>query len=658
MTGLIGVGSGPDAAFRWTLYILLALWPISVYLCARWLGASRCAAAASAAMAPFLMGVTGVGYEQKAYLWIGYGVWTQLWASLTLPLAWGLGWRAVREGRGFFLAAFTASLTTALHFETGYLAILPLIVWPFVAGRPVMLRLRRAAIVVGGALLASAWVIVPLIEQRAWASTNEVLRGTALANGYGASRVLRWLVSGQLLDAGRIPVITVLAGIGVLVACRRWRSDPHSRALVVVFAACLLVSFGRATFGSLVNLIPGSSDIFFRRFMMGIQLAGLLLAGIGAAWCAQAVWKRLERWRLLRGVRLGTTPARLLPTALAIGAIVLVLAPAWTQASSLDARNAEAIKAQRLADAAQGAEVNRLVAIIRQDGGGRVYAGMPSNWGMQFTVGAVPVFKYLESRDVDEVGYTLRTASLMTNPEYFFDERNPSDYSLFGIHYLILPTQRLPPVPALLVTRAGPYALWRTGSRGYLRVGTVIGSVAADRTNLGARSIALLRSPLAERHAYLDVIFGRGGRAAGHLPTVRRGPEVGTVAVEHDDLVHGEVFATITMRRPGVVVLSASFDPGWTATIDGHARPVQMVAPALVGARVPAGVHRVLFRYVGLSDYAWLFALSAVALAALLVADALRRRQTRRPFPYRDRAKPTRPATSRSTDALPEDSAI
>jgi hypothetical protein len=58
---------------------------------------------------------------------------------------------------------------------------------------------------------------------------------------------------------------------------------------------------------------------------------------------------------------------------------------------------------------------------------------MPSNWGQDFTVGEVPVFKYLESRDVDEAGYTLRTASLMTDPEYHFDDRNPSDYQLFGI---------------------------------------------------------------------------------------------------------------------------------------------------------------------------------------------------------------------------------
>ena len=47
---------------------------------------------------------------------------------------------------------------------------------------------------------------------------------------------------------------------------------------------CLLFAFGRTTFGSLVDVIPGSRDLFFRRFMMGVQLAALLLAGRGAGW--------------------------------------------------------------------------------------------------------------------------------------------------------------------------------------------------------------------------------------------------------------------------------------------------------------------------------------------------------------------------------------
>ena len=183
-------------AFRWSLYLLLSLWPISVYLSARSFGAGRPAAAASAAMSPFLVSATGVGYEQHAYVWTGFGVWTQLWAQWTLPLAWGFSWRAIRDGRGYLRAVLLTALTVALHFETGYLALSVLLVWPLVAGRPLAARLRRAAVLLGGSLLASAWVIVPLLAQREWAAVNEPLRGTGLVNGYGARRVLDWLVSG------------------------------------------------------------------------------------------------------------------------------------------------------------------------------------------------------------------------------------------------------------------------------------------------------------------------------------------------------------------------------------------------------------------------------------------------------------------------------
>jgi hypothetical protein len=117
LTGAVGLLTGPDVAFRWSLYLLMSLWPISVYLAARAFGAGRPAAAASAAMAPFLVSATGVGYESHAYVWTGFGVWTQLWASWTLPLAWGYSWRTIRDGRGYLKAVLATTLTVALHFE-------------------------------------------------------------------------------------------------------------------------------------------------------------------------------------------------------------------------------------------------------------------------------------------------------------------------------------------------------------------------------------------------------------------------------------------------------------------------------------------------------------------------------------------------------------
>ena len=617
LAGVLGVAIGPDAAFRWTLYLILALWPVSVYLAARLFGGGRMAAAASAAMAPFLVSATGVGFEQGAYLWSGYGLWAQLWAMFTLPIAWGLSWRAIREGRGIGGAVAVTALTVALHFETGYLALAPLFVWPLVAGpgTALSLRLRRAAVVLVGALLASAWVVVPLLAQRNWAATNEILHGGPLENGYGAGRVLGWLASGQLLDHGRLPVITGFAALGLVVACAAARRSANRRALLVALAVCLVLSFGRATFGSLVDLIPGAPDIFFRRFMMGIQLASLLLAGQGAAWAAVGVRRLIARERSRRnpawtGFRAND---RRLLTIAALAATVGMLAPAWLQLRSYDNRNAAAIRFQRHADAIDGANVDRLVSVIRRDGGGRVYAGMPSNWGAQFTVGSVPVFKYLESRDVDEVGYTLRTASLMTDPEYYFDESDPSDYRLFGIHYLLLPSGVPPPVPARLLTSAGAYALWARPGRGYVQAGAVVGRMTANRTDVGVRSIALLHTHLAGHGEYLRVGFDQRQRPAP-LPLRAAASSAGTVSAETDDLAAGRTSASVTLDHSGIVVLSASFDPGWSVTVDGRSRPTEMVAPALVAVPVAAGTHRVAFRYHGYRGYPVLFALAALTL--------------------------------------------
>jgi hypothetical protein len=625
LTGLAGVVIGPNAAFRWSLYLLLCGWPVSVYAGARLFGLPRAAGAGAAVLAPFLMSATHIGYETKSYIWTGFGVWTQLWAAIVLPIAWGASWRAVRDGTGVLLAVAAIALTSAFHFETGYLAFLPLLIWPLAASGGVRARLRRAVLIGGLALAATSWVIIPLLSQRPWAATNEILQGTPLVDGYGAGQVLSWLVRGQLLDWGRLPVITLAAAVGLAWSLTRW-SD-LGRALFGILVACTVLSFGRATFGSLANLLPGSADIFFRRFMMGIQLAALLLAGMGAS----LALARLRRW--LRAI-----PRWPRLQAVAIAALGLaVLAPAWTQLEALTAHNASAIRAQQRAQRRAGPAVSELLRLARYGRTGRVYAGMPTNWGARFRVGAVPVFEYLASRDVDEVGYTLRTASLMTDPEYFFDERNPSDYVLFGIRYLLLPREKPPPVPAARVASAGRFVLWRVRSGGLVHVGVFVGAIAANRSDIGTRSYAVLTQSAAVAGQFIRVNFGTRATGAGApvlLPFSPRGsgppgggpplaPAAGAVLSQTADLTRGRARATVRLRRAGVVVLSASFDPGWRIEVDGRPVPTVMAAPALVAAKVPAGVHSVTFTFRGFGGYPWLLALTFLALAGAWGAGRL-----------------------------------
>src|SRR5579864_7190802 len=128
-------GAGDATAYVWILYLLLATWPVSVYLGARLLEWGRWPAAAAAAVSPLVVSTPGYGFETASYTWGGYGVYSQLWAMWLLPLAWGLTWRSVARGRRYAAAAAALALTIACHFITGYLGLLTVGVWVIVLGR-------------------------------------------------------------------------------------------------------------------------------------------------------------------------------------------------------------------------------------------------------------------------------------------------------------------------------------------------------------------------------------------------------------------------------------------------------------------------------------------------------------------------------------------
>ena len=459
-----------------------------------------------------------------------------------------------------------------------------------------------------------------------------MLEGSGLENGYGARQILSWLFSGQLYDAGRWPVVTVMIGVGIVACIGRWRTSLAGRALVSIWVVTLLMTFGRTTFGAFYDVLPGSSDIFIRRFQMGVQLSGILLAGIGIVAVGRLVLDAVLHLFPEDGQASASAPAparRGIVAGLCIVALVLVLAPAWSELDAYDTHNATNIGLQADADVQQDPQIDELLAYVRTHPRGRVYAGQPTNWGQDFLVGAVPVFKYLESKDIDEVGYTLRTASLMTDPEYYFDDANPGDYPLFGIGYIITPASMTPPVPADKVLCSDTSCLWALPHPGYIHVFDTTGVLTATRADVGSQSVTLLDSPLLGEQRDLTVAFnGQTGSVPTADAATLRGPP-GHVIVEHADLANGAARALVRTNRRATVVLSASYDPGWRATVDGHPAPTVMLAPALVGVVVGPGVHTVAFDYGGYGSYGALFALALVVLVALGVAPLVWRRVRR-----------------------------
>jgi hypothetical protein len=608
-------GAGDQTAYLWLQYLLLALWPISVYLGARLLGWERWTAAAAAAVSPLIVSTSGYGYEHASYTWRGYGVYSQLWGMWLLPLAWGLTWRAVAYGKRYAAAAAALALTIACHFITGYLAILTVGVWVVVLGAGFFRRSGRAALAAGGSLLVASWVLVPLVGDTKWITRSEYYTGTIFNDSYGARKVLGWLFKGQLFDSGRFPIISLLVLAGLALCVARARTDMRARALLGAFMLGLLLFFGRPTLGPVLDILPGMRDVQIHRFVIGVHLAGILLAGV-------ALGRLLRTAYALAGRH---TPYYSAPVAAAVPLLLSVglLGPAWADLAGYDKQGGALIRAQQATDAADGGEMNVLVNIVKAAGDGRVYSGLRANWGHDYKVGYLPVYTWLADRNVDAIGFTFRTiASLSNDVEAAFDETNPAQYEMYNIRYLILPSDRQPPVTARQLAASGGNRLYEVRTSGYVQVVDRAAPIAADRTDVEQATREFRNSHLASRSIYPGIGFGGAPGPpptfAGSKPPAGR---AGQVLAQHATLQDGVFDASVQANRRAVVLLKATYDPRWTATVDGLSARPTMMAPSLVGVEVPTGRHSVRFRYAPYSHYPLLLTLGLITLLGLAIVD-------------------------------------
>jgi hypothetical protein len=307
---------------------------------------------------------------------------------------------------------------------------------------------------------------------------------------------------------------------------------------------------------------------------------------------------------------------------------VVVTLPAWLNRAAYAASDSASIATQVATDQSDGAALDVLIDDITASGGGRTYAGLPGNWGAQYEIGQVPVYEYLADNDVDEVGFVLRTSSLMTDNEAYFNQSDPAQYQLYDIRYILMPAGMTPPVPATLLASSGRHRLWVVTTSGYMEVVDTSGIVEANRSDMAAQMQPYLRSTAFHDGELATVAYNGGAAAAPTLPftaTPNSSPGTTTdVLVEEQD---GYFAGTVTANRTAAVVLKATYDPGWRVTVDGRDATPYMVVPGFVAVTVSAGTHDVVFEYVGYAHYGVLFAIGALTLILLALGPLLWRRK-------------------------------
>tara|TARA_B100001971_G_C18167719_1_gene525230 strand:- start:370 stop:1119 length:750 start_codon:yes stop_codon:yes gene_type:complete len=117
---------------NWTSYLLLSLFPLSIYWSLRRFGFDQLSSAMGGLVASLVATKGLVGFGYTSYLWHGHGLYSQLWAMVLLPPALAQGYRVLREGRGYFWATLLLAATLMSHLIYGYMAFVTLGILTFI----------------------------------------------------------------------------------------------------------------------------------------------------------------------------------------------------------------------------------------------------------------------------------------------------------------------------------------------------------------------------------------------------------------------------------------------------------------------------------------------------------------------------------------------
>ncbi len=582
-------------------WLMLGLMPLAMFAGARWLGLERRVATAVAILTPLVSTDLLFGLELSSYCWRGSGLFTQELANVLLPLAVGLGARALRGQGRLSVAALMLAVTFAAHFVFGLIGALALVLVALVRtrrdgeARPVATRLVRLATLGALSFALAAWLLVPLVLDGAFINHSR-WEDAWKWDSFGATRVARLLLTGELLDHGRLPVLSLLALAGAGLVATRVALGRASHAESVVLggsALFLLLACGRPAWDGLFDLLF-MGDVPLHRLVAGVHLFLVMLAAVALAALVDLP---------ARGWLAGPGRARRL-TRLLAGPVLaaLVLAPAvherlaWLAVSEAWGRETVSLTRAESADIAATMDACR-------ERGGRAFAGPGGGWGKEFGVRWTPMHAFLSRERIPQVSYLYHAMALTSDIMVRFDESNPAHWRLFDVRTGIAPLERDFGEVAPEIARAGRFKICAGPGGGMFEVVDVVGAVRCDRRSFYDVVDAWMSSegPARRRHLALD-LEGRfpepGFRSQPADARLEPGDDAELGAILRERGEGGRVAADVAIAGAHAwVMLKATWHPGWRARVDGVPAPTSHVTPGFVAVRVPGGAHEVSLEY-------------------------------------------------------------
>lgn len=621
--------------FHFVNYVLLCAFPVSIYWSMRRLGFAR-PESALGALTSSLLSTNGLfGFDLGSYVWAGYGLYTQLWGMVLLPPALALSYGTIREGRGYFWAVVFLAATVLSHLAFAYLAFASLALFAVLTPSRAELRARIPRVLALGALTVAvtSYFLVPLALDSGYMNRS-VWEPAYKYDSYGAQQILKWLFRGELFDHRRLPVLTVLVAVGLLVCAWMWRREERYRLVAVLFFVWLLVFFGPKTWGGLLDGVPLGRDFHFHRLIAGVHLPGIFLIGIALG----TAWRWVQRFE----------DPRYLAAFAAVVAVALI--PAYLERGDYLRDNRTYMRQTNAAFAAEQQDLDALIAVLKSAPPGRVFAGFAGRWGRDYRVGAVPVQAILTANGIDNVGFLWHALSLNGDIAVTFDESRPEQWDALNIRYVVAPEGQTFPNFVHFVGSFGRHRLYRVDTTGYFDVVNSDRAFRSDKQRFYSDASNWFVSGAPALRLYPTLVFpGQSApdgvplgppAAASEYPQPAPGaprPAYGTILAEK--VSPGRYVAVIDAPEGGTAILKQSYHPGWRAYVDGREVTPRMVMPSYPAVDLSPGEHAVVFRYRASAGRHALQLLGVLVLASFAVPAERRRRAVRTLDDLRRRAR-------------------
>jgi hypothetical protein len=582
-------------------YVLLVLFPLTVFLSMRWMRFPVAAAAFGAAGSSLLVTINSFGFDYQSYLWRGYGMYTQLWAMHMAFLTIAAAYRALRFGKSVWVASLLLGLFVLTHLLYAYIVGIAIVVLTFwgIRRHNALQRFVRLGVIGSFALVISAYMWLPLITTLGGYLNNSPYLQAEKYDSYGAETILGWLVSGQLFDFGRWPMLTGLFFVGVVAAIlSRMKVAWVALALFVVW---LVIYFGRPTWGPLVDLLPLHDALFLHRFVGAVHLGAILLMGVGGA----ALWYLVVASGEARRV------------GIAVLLITLWFVPLINERVAYYDENT-AWQRRSMVALESDADAQAILAAVRElpRGSGRVFMGLRAGFGGEMRFQDLPFYSLLYFHAIEGLPPPGGGGSLNGDFIWDFNDQVAADFDRWNVGWMVAPADYAAAPFLTPVLETAKYTLYRAPTSGYGTFGRLIARDAhANQETLFATNLAWERGPSSDigeyiRHDYPAKAIGEGPLSAPACPD-------GTIPFQ--SFQAGLLRFVAECSTDSTFIIKTTWHPNWKVTVDGEVVQDFMVSPSHIGVPFPAGRHAITAQYEPTPAKQPLAIVGLIAIAVLLL---------------------------------------